>query len=126
MSLLPLSVGDDVLHIHSYSKKSNITKIKSLSTWKTELESNVRVEDGDVIVRLDDPALANAKIDYERYLCIKTLGKINIEDFSQETLDKIDELNELLIKEGIKNRQETLFSIGYLTPENAYLSDKLK
>jgi len=126
MSLLPIEEGDKVLHIHSYEKKLDETTVVSKSRWNTTLENDNTVDQYDMLVRLDDPVLINAKIDYERYLCVQTLSHIDRNKLSDDVLEQIDKIYSMLTDNEKKKTQGFLSSCGALKKEPSFLANKLK
>lgn len=126
MPLLPLNEGDEVLHIYSYEKKQEKTSIVSLSSWNTELKSKTEVDNNDTLIRLDDPILAEAELDYKRYLCVQTLSYSDRDKLPKEVLQKIDEISELLNAKDTESTQRMLYSCGALKKMPSFLAGKIK
>lgn len=126
MELQEIKDGDEVLHIYDYEKKMEETKYILKSSWNRSLESQRPIERSDFVIKIDDPKLIKAKLDYQRYLCVKLLAFGSKKRFSDEILKKIDEINELMEKEDKDSTVKTLMACGAIQREPSFIISNIK
>jgi hypothetical protein len=126
MPLNLIAENDKILHIHSHEKEMTETTVKSITIFDWTFENGVIFNSfNDTMVKLDDPLLAKAKLDYQRYLCVKTMAFGSRERFSEDVLNKIDELYAMLSTEEKEKTISTLSACGALQKEPSFLAKKL-
>jgi hypothetical protein len=125
MPLLPIENDSPVLHIFNYKKKMTETQMVPTS-WGKKLANNVTLERHDLLCRLDDPVLVDAKIDYQRYLCIQALTCMDRTTFSLEAIKAFDALNALLPDAEKQSALRMLSACGALKKAPSFYAKRIE